>query len=421
MLRKLKRRLVYICGFTTTFIITLITLIALKFSIDQLNARCQLNLQNTLFSVVHQLQNQGLSYSWLAQVEANNETIIYISTDQNALSFPGSYITGETRASLIAEASQSVHTQYDLDELPISYKMHYEDGHYLVVYTPTYFNDIEYHVLLIQDLKPYDKQIVSMCIVFGILIILGSLLLILFSFWFVSKAIKPVEASQKEQKDFIAAASHEMRSPLAVICTSSDNLLEDERFREERYLHIINKESTKLTRFVNDLLFLANTDAGHWRIDVKPTEMDTLLLEVYDSFLPLVNKKEHLLDIELPSDQQPTIMIDPERITQVLSVLLNNALNYTPAGTKIILSLVNEKNTVKLSVIDNGPGITDQEKKDIFKRFYRADAARHDTDHYGLGLSVAYEIIKEHHGKLSVHDTPGGGATFTMTLPLQVK
>ena len=421
MLKKLKRQLVHICGCTTTFIITLITLIALRFSINQLNARCQLNLQNTLFSVVHQLQNKGLSYSWLAQVETNNETIIYISTAQNALSFPGSYITGETRTSLIEEVSHTIETQYALNELPISYKMHYKNGHYLVLYTPTQFNDVEYRVLLIQDLKTYDKQIVSMCIVFGLLIILGSILLVLFSFWCVSKAIKPVEISAKEQKDFIAAASHEMRSPLAVICTSADNLLEDERFREERYLHIINKESTKLTRFVNDLLFLANTDAGHWRIDVKPTEMDTLLLEVYDSFLPIANKKEHLLDIELPSDQQPTIMIDPERITQVLSVLLNNALNYTPSGTKITLSLVNEKNTVKLSVIDNGPGISDHDKNNVFKRFYRADVARHDSDHYGLGLSVAHEIVSHHHGKLSVHDTPGGGATFTITLPLQGK
>lgn len=421
MLKNLKTRLVHICGCTTTVIITLITLIALRFSINQLNARCQLNAQNTLFSVIHQLQNKGLSYSWLAQIENNNETIIHISTEKNTLSFPGSYIFGEARASLIVEASKAIHNQYDLDELPISYKLHHENGHYLILYTPTHFNDVEYRVLLIQDLKTYDKQIVSMCIVFGILIVLGSVLLILFSFWFVSKAIKPVEASEKEQKEFIAAASHEMRSPLAVICASAENLLEDERFHEERYLQIINKESTKLTRFVNDLLFLANTDAGHWRIDVKPTEMDTLLLEVYDSFLPIANKKEHFLDLELPADQQPTIMIDPERITQVLSVLLNNALHYTPSGTKIILSLVNEKNTIKLSVIDNGPGITDQDKKNIFRRFYRADAARHDAEHYGLGLSVAYEIISQHHGKLSVCDTPGGGVTFTIALPLQKK
>ena len=418
MLQKLKRKLTLVCSLTTTIIVTGITLIALNFSEKQLTARHQLNLQNALFNVIQQLQSQGLSYSWLSQIETNNEMVVHIYTNESTLSFPGSYIVGNQRQQLLMTASEHLETSFSLNELPVSFDFKQNKGHYLVLYTSAPSKDIMYHIVLIQDLKHSDEQILFMRIFFSILIIIGSILLGLFSFWFVSRAVKPIEISQKEQNDFIAAASHEMRSPLAVIRASTDNLLEDSAIQDNRYIHTINKECTQLTRFVNDLLFLANTDCGHWRIALKPVEMDTFLLEVYDSFLPLVSQKEHSLEIELPDNQQPQIMIDPERITQVLSILINNALAYTPAGTKILLSLTNTKDFVLISVSDNGPGIPEKTKKHIFKRFYRGDSSRHDSEHYGLGLSIAYEIIKQHHGKISIHDTIGGGATFKIRFSL---
>ena len=118
------------------------------------------------------------------------------------------------------------------------------------------------------------------------------------------------------------------------------------------------------------------------------------LLDAYDSFLSLVSQKEHSLDIELPDEKQPKVMIDLERITQVLSILINNVLAYTPVHTKIILSLVNTKYYAIISVADNGPGISHHGKNHIFKRFYRGDSSRHASEHHRLGLSIAYEIMK---------------------------
>lgn len=418
MLKTLKRRLTFVCSLTTTIIITVITLIALSFSEKQLTARRQISLQNALFNVIQQLQSQSLSYSWLAQIETNNEIIVHIYSEQSSLSFPGCYILGDEREQLLQTACERLDTTYSLSELPVSFDFKQNKGHYLVLYTSVPSEDIMYRILLIQDLKHSDEQIRFLRLFFCILIIIGSIFLGLFSFWFVCKAVKPIEISQKEQNDFIAAASHEMRSPLAVIRASTDNLLEDVAIQNNKYINVINKECTQLTRFVNDLLFLANTDCGHWRTTPHPTELDTFLLEVYDSFLPLVSQKEYSLDIKLPDEKQPKVMIDPERITQVLSILINNALAYTPVHTKIILSLVNTRDYAIISVADNGPGIPEHTKKHIFKRFYRGDSSRHASEHYGLGLSIAYEIMKQHYGRITVEDTLGGGTTFKLLLPL---
>ena len=146
--------------------------------------------------------------------------------------------------------------------------------------------------------------------------------------------------------------------------------------------------------------------------------MDTLLIDVYDSFFSLAESKDHLLELELPNTRQPEILADSKRITQALSILINNALAYTPPHTTITLLLENTTDYVIVKLIDHGPGIPDTAKAHIFKRFYRLDASRHSSNHYGLGLSIAFEIVKHHHGHLTLEDTPGGGATFIISLPI---
>lgn len=109
-------------------------------------------------------------------------------------------------------------------------------------------------------------------------------------------------------------------------------------------------------------------------------------------------------------------MIDSKRITQVFSILINNALSYTPENSKITLFLKAHHSHVELGVADNGPGINDESKKNVFKRFYRLDSSRNSDSHCGLGLSIAQEILKAHDTKLILTDTPGGGCTFKFIL-----
>lgn len=427
MLQKLKHKLLLICILGTTAIITITTLIALNFSEKQLNSRNQLALENTLLNVVDHLQNQLISYSWLAQIESNNEIIVDISTNSTSFSFPGSYITGKQRQSLISFVYATAAKDYQWNNpifsnhsttSPLSFVVHQNSHDYLNTMISTTTNDTSYQVMLIQDMSRYNHQILMMRLFFISLIIMGNLTLGLFSLWFVSKAIRPIAINQKEQTDFVSAASHELRSPLAVIYTSAEALLEDERIPDKHFIHIIEQECSQLTRLVNDLLFLARTDSSNWHIIPRTCELDTLLLDVYDRFLATVRNHDHFLDLDLPDAQQPSLLIDPERITQVLSILINNALTYTPPSTHITLSLENLKTYVQIKVIDHGPGIPDAIKPFIFKRFYRGDSSRHDSEHYGLGLSIAFEIIKAHKGKINIADTPGGGTTFIILLPL---
>ncbi len=427
MLRKLKHKLIGICIISTTLITTVITLIALSFAEQQLNTQSQLTLANNLLSIIEHLQNQVFSYSWLAQMETNNKMVIHISNSSTSLSFPGSYIIDSERNELITLAETTakeytspslIHSSNDFYRSPnTNFNMYTNKKHYLCLITTTTLKDTNYQILLIEDMVDYDQQILQMRSFFVSLIILGSIVLGAFSFWFVAQAIKPVELSHKEQTEFVASASHELRSPLAVIRTSIDELIEDKSTQDNRFVHIIDKECNQLTRLVNDLLFLARTDSAHWQITTHPVEPDTLLLDIYDSLFPLVQNQQHSIELILPDTKQQPLCIDAERITQAISILVQNALSYTPVNTCIILSLENIKNYIRISIIDHGPGISDTAKAHIFKRFYRVDPARHETQHYGLGLSIAYEIIKLHQGKLSVSDTPGGGATFTILLP----
>ena len=123
------------------------------------------------------------------------------------------------------------------------------------------------------------------------------------------------------------------------------------------------------------------------------------------------------ISISLPDEKIRPVSCDRDRIRQVLSILLHNAFCYTPPGSHILLSLSETPPGLSLSVSDDGPGIPDESKAHIFERFYRADASRSDSTHFGLGLSIAWEILRAHRGTISVKDAPGGGASFTLTLP----
>ena len=149
---------------------------------------------------------------------------------------------------------------------------------------------------------------------------------------------------------------------------------------------------------------------------MKPVNLDTILLDAYEKYEPVAVKKQIQLQISLPEETLPDCTCDRERISQVLSILLDNALSYTPLDGKISLSLSFSQGHFLIEVSDNGPGVADGDKKHIFERFYRADNAHTKKEHFGLGLCVANEIIKAHKGKIWVEDRVPCGASFFILL-----
>lgn len=238
----------------------------------------------------------------------------------------------------------------------------------------------------------------------------------------IQKAIIPVEASMKSQKDFIAAASHELKAPLAVIQANAESLEQSESDSSKQHKQVvILEECNRMSHLIQSLLSLASSDAGSWKMNIQDTDMDTLFIETWETWLSPCRQKGITLNIKLKEECCPKVPCDKERISQVLGILLDNAISYSPPGASIELEAMDDDRQFYFSVIDHGPGIPNAEKVKVFDRFYRGDPSRSDKNHYGLGLSIAKEIIKLHDGNIEIADTPGGGCTFRISLPIEHK
>lgn len=271
-------------------------------------------------------------------------------------------------------------------------------------------------IMILMPLTALQKQIHTQRLLFALLTALAAAALFLFSWYFTKRLLRPLEENQKRQTQFIAAASHELRTPLAVIlsCASASRYGNEEE--RAHFLDSIQSEGARMSGLIEDMLLLTNMENHTWSIEKRPTELDTLLLETFEAFEPVAAEKSIRLSIDLPEYVLPPCSCDPERIRQVLSILIHNGISYTPEHGQIHLSLTYDAKTYRIQVADNGIGIPDTEKALIFDRFYRADQSRSKKGHFGLGLSIASEIIKAHQGKILVGDTPGGGSTFTIVL-----
>lgn len=231
-------------------------------------------------------------------------------------------------------------------------------------------------------------------------------------------ALKPTEAALRQQNEFVAAASHELRSPLTVIGSSLQAAEEDPE-RRDRLLAIARAETARMQRLTEELLFLAGQDAQILRLRTQMLEPDTLLLEVWEAWQAPVRESGRTLTADLPEEPLPPVQADPQRLEQLFGILLHNALDYTPKGGQIRLAVNAQGRTVCFSVRDQGPGVPDTDKQRIFRRFARGESSRTGKEHFGLGLSIAHQIAVLHGGKLWVKDAPDKGAEFCLELPAQ--
>jgi len=177
-------------------------------------------------------------------------------------------------------------------------------------------------------------------------------------------------------------------------------------------LRAIGDEAARMQRMINDLLLLAQLDAG-LQIHRQPVEMDTLLLDVY--------RQAQVIDrgvtLRLGAEDQALVLGDRDRLRQLLLNLVDNALKYTPAGGQVTLTLRRGEGWVQVAVTDTGVGITPEDVPHLFERFYRADRSRARQSGAGLGLSIAQWVAQAHGGRIEVESQVGQGSTFTVWLP----
>ncbi|SHJ58295.1 His Kinase A (phospho-acceptor) domain-containing protein [Dethiosulfatibacter aminovorans DSM 17477] len=252
------------------------------------------------------------------------------------------------------------------------------------------------------------------------LIIVSSFILAVISWHLAGKSIRPVMESWKRQKEFIADASHELRTPLTVIQTNLDAAMCDNSgtIAENRvWLDNAYSETEVMSKLVGELLMLAKIDSNQVTIGNGNVDLTDLCRRTVDKFAENFKMKD--ISVEMNLEEGIMISGDELKLTQMLSILTDNAIKYSESPGKYSIRLNSEKNKAILKISDEGVGISDEDLHRIFDRFYRADKARHrEEGGTGLGLSIAKWIVENHGGKIKVDSTVDIGTTFTVELPI---
>ena len=232
--------------------------------------------------------------------------------------------------------------------------------------------------------------------------------------------ISESERLEQTRRDYVANVSHELRTPLTalrgLVEPLADGMVKNEADRM-RYYGIILHETMRLSRLIDDMLELSRLQARTIAFKTFPFDLNALLSELKAKFTPIMEDASLTFDVVYKNGPCPTVMGNPDRVEQILVILMDNAKKYTPPGGSItIVTEINEKDDqVLVSVIDTGQGIHEYDIDHIFDRFYKADRARGKKG-TGLGLSIARELLSYMGETISVQSEYGEGTTFTFTL-----
>ena len=226
---------------------------------------------------------------------------------------------------------------------------------------------------------------------------------------------------ERVRRDFVANVSHEFRTPLTAIQGFAETLLAgamNDPQNRERFLGIIVEHSRRLARLTEDLLMLSKMDADRLELETRRIPVGPFVESCIETSTPRAKDKDLKLLVNL-AERVPDIAGDRRRLTEVLQNLLDNAIQYTPAGGQIMVSAGPKNGEVIFTVSDTGIGIPQADQPRIFERFYRVDVARsREVGGTGLGLSIAKHLIENHGGKIWVESEVGRGSQFHFSVPI---
>jgi two-component system phosphate regulon sensor histidine kinase PhoR len=223
---------------------------------------------------------------------------------------------------------------------------------------------------------------------------------------------------QTMRRELVGNISHELRTPLAtikvIIETLKGGAVED-RELTNNFLTSLDTEVDRMTQIVAELTELSRIESGKAKFNFEKVNLNILAQEVIAQLKPFTLKRE--VSVNLESDPNlPLITADKERIRQVITNLLHNAIKFTPKGGKIVVSTILNGDSTNLSISDTGVGITEEDLPHVFERFYKADKARSGSG-TGMGLAIAKHIVQAHGGTIWARSEVGKGSTFSFSLP----
>ncbi|SHK55774.1 two-component system, OmpR family, sensor histidine kinase CiaH [Clostridium cavendishii DSM 21758] len=257
---------------------------------------------------------------------------------------------------------------------------------------------------------------------FTILIFGGTFIIILSigaSFYLTEKSMKPILESWEKQRQFVENASHELRTPLTIIQTKLEALLKEPNSKiidKVEYISMPLSETRRLSKLVSSLLTLARADSNSTEIEIENLNIKALIYEIVETYKEIGELEEKSVRLEFNGDE--FINCDKDRIKQLLIILLDNAMKYTDSNGVIEVIVNNSKTEFILCIEDDGIGVKSENRQRIFERFFREDKARsRETGGSGLGLSIAYWIVKKHGGNIMCIENRPKGSIFKVILP----
>lgn len=231
------------------------------------------------------------------------------------------------------------------------------------------------------------------------------------------KDMTELERLEKTRRDYVANVSHELRTPLTAVRgllePLSDGMITDEETRQ-RYYRIMLREVVRLSRLITDMLELSRLQSGNEHMQIAPVNLEELLMDTHQNYIN--EARQHGITLKLELENVPYVMTDSDRVEQILVILIDNAMHYTPEGGTITLAAAPmDECSVLVSVIDTGCGIAADDLPHVFERFYKTDKSRKEGG-TGLGLSIARQIMEKLGETIYVESTVGEGTSFHFTL-----
>lgn len=431
MLSKLHKQLALFSTIVISLIILTITLIYLYISEDSIRKNYEDSFSTTYRALNSAISkgslHSGISHRFITGLEKPNGYYIHIVDNDRVYlseSLQKSYKSRKHLYDAAEQAALDLQT-FKFGDFPpnqynsvISRQLH------------TTIDDVEYRIyiaqitdgenymgyILLAPLHVLEKRITRQRLQFLAIYIVSLIIIYVFAYLFIGHMMKPIRENRKRQSQFIASASHELRTPLAVILSSLSALEIASGDDAVQFRKAIHSEGQRMSRLVDDLLLYSSTESHTIHLNMEQIQPDTLLISTYEKYYPLLSQQNIDLHIQLPDDTIPNILCDLQRMEQVFSIFINNALSYAMSGNYLELKLTHDNRYVEFRVIDKGPGISDENKKLIFNHFHRIDTSHASRSHFGLGLGIARELVHLQHGKIWVEDTIPNGCTFVVRL-----
>lgn len=384
MYRKIQKYLTLLFSGITSLIMIVMSICYLYMSEKELKKNSFLSFSGEMNTILSNLEQQNIiTYEWLSKVSSNGKYLMCIYDNGIPLSYAFTALSKENLALINEVTENCADTILSVPSPNLFSSSHKEFSytssqgeHYYVCHAKIRHTQGNLTATILFSTNVLLYQLKLSRARFLIVNLIGILILYLFSWYFTKRLLSPIKKSHEQQAAFIAAASHELRTPLSVILSSISALKCAPPDKQNHFLHTIENESNRMSRLVTDMLTLAQSDNHTWSFHKKETELDTILLNAYEAFQVIAEEKQISLRIELPNETLPHCFCDPEQISQVLGIMISNAISYGKTGGYIKLNLTYQNSIFSFYVVDNGIGISKDAKEHIFDRFYRADPSR---------------------------------------------